>query len=145
MGQALNSNSISMTATDAIFIVDDDPIAVFGIQRMLQSLYPERPVFTFANGKQALDTVKAALASGHGLPEVIFLDINMPIMDGWQFLEAFIRLPIAIPIRVNIVTSSIDPFDYNQWQHFKSRSRHIIDFRNKPIRREELAAITRAA
>lgn len=133
-----------MTATDAIFIVDDDPITVFGIRKMLQSLYPQRPIHTFANGKQALDAVKAGIDVG-ALPEVIFLDINMPIMDGWQFLEAFIRLPIDIPIRVNIVTSSIDPFDYNQWQHFKSRSRHIIDFRNKPLRREELAAITRAA
>lgn len=133
-----------MTATDAIFIVDDDPITVFGIKKMLQSLYPQRPIHTFPNGKQALDAVKAAMVSGR-LPEVIFLDINMPIMDGWQFLEAFIRLPVDLPIRVNIVTSSIDPFDYNQWQHFKSRSRHIIDFRNKPLRREELAAITRAA
>ena len=133
-----------MTATDAIYIVDDDPITVFGIRKMLQSLYPDRPIRTFANGRQALDAVKAASDAGN-LPEVIFLDINMPIMDGWQFLEAFIRLPVERSVRVNIVTSSIDPFDYNQWLHFKSRSHHIIDFRNKPLKRGELAAITRAA
>ena len=77
--------------------------------------------------------------------DIIFLDINMPIMDGWQFLEEFIALPTDRRIRINIVTSSIDAYDQQQWESFKSRTHHTIDFRNKPIRKEDMLAITQAA
>ena len=76
---------------------------------------------------------------------MILLDINMPIMDGWQFLDAFLGLPIAETIRINIITSSIDPYDRQQFLFFQGRTHHQLDFRNKPIRRADLEAITRAA
>ena len=85
------------------------------------------------------------LEQGGNLPDVVFLDINMPIMDGWQFLEAFIQLPCPRPIRINIVTSSIDPNDLDRFENFKTRTSHILEYRNKPIRLSDLEEIARAA
>ncbi len=79
------------------------------------------------------------------IPQIIFLDINMPIMDGWEFLEAFINLPITDKIRINIVTSSIDPRDQQQWEYFKGKSHHLITFNQKPIDRNKIVEITQVA
>ena len=97
---------------------------------------------TYANGKLALDRIKELLASDHNIPEVIFLDINMPIMDGWQFLEEFITLRTEQKIRINIVTSSIDPHDLHNWESFKDKSRHLITYNYKPIKRADIAAMS---
>ncbi|TFG74761.1 MAG: response regulator, partial [Flavobacteriales bacterium] len=102
-------------------------------------------ITTYANGKLAIDQIKAALENKKSLPEVIFLDINMPIMDGWQFLEAFISLAIPQKIRINIVTSSIDAVDHDKWKWYKSKTHHTITFNNKPIKKEGISEITKVA
>ena len=134
-----------MTETNAILVIDDDPITVFGFKKMLCDLHPGRPILSYGNGKQALDAIRELLRTGRPIPQVIFLDLNMPVMDGWQFLEAFLCLYIDQAVRINIVTSSIDPNDLRRWEEFRIRSHHRIDFHNKPIRRSDLGEITRAA
>ena len=69
----------------------------------------------------------------------------MPIMDGWQFLEEFIALPLEERIRINIVTSSIDPADKQNWERYKEKTHHLLDYKNKPIRRSDILEITRVA
>ena len=129
----------------AISIIDDDPITVFGIKKMLSAIEVSQNILTFPNGKEAIDGIKARIDEDQGVPEVIFLDINMPIMDGWQFLEEFIKLPLQERIRINIVTSSIDPADRQNWEHYKGQTHHLIDYRNKPIRRQDIIEITQVA
>ena len=89
------------------------------------------------------DGIKKKLKQKERIPQIIFLDINMPIMDGWEFLEAFIKLPISDKIRINIVTSSIDPFDKQQWEFYKNKSHHLITFNLKPIDRNKIEEITK--
>ncbi|MGB5360562.1 MAG: response regulator [Eudoraea sp.] len=134
-----------MIKLKSIAIVDDDPITVFGIKRMLSSLNVSENINTYVNGKEAIDDFKSIIKNNKEVPEVIFLDINMPIMDGWQFLEEFITLPIPHKIRINILTSSIDPADRESWQHYMTRTHHIIDYKNKPIQKKEIEEITKAA
>ncbi|WP_420593405.1 response regulator [Robiginitalea biformata] len=134
-----------MNKVDQIFIIDDDPITVFGIRKMLMALDAAAAIDSFANGQLALQKIEELLEQGGNLPDVVFLDINMPIMDGWQFLEAFIQLPCPRTIRINIVTSSIDPNDLDRFENFKTRTSHILEYRNKPIRLSDLEEITRAA
>lgn len=129
----------------AISIIDDDPITVFGIKKMLSAIEASQNIITFPNGKEAIDDIKSRIQDNQDVPEVIFLDINMPIMDGWQFLEEFINLPLENRIRINIVTSSIDPADRQNWEHYKSQTHHLIDYRNKPIRRQDIIEITQVA
>ncbi len=128
-----------------ISIIDDDPITVFGIKKMLDHLNVCDAIITYGNGKLAIDAIKQMLIEKAEVPEVIFLDINMPIMDGWQFLEEFIELPLDYKIRINIVTSSIDTVDRERWEYFRTRTHHLIDYKNKPLKREEIAEITKAA
>ncbi|MDG1570737.1 response regulator [Robiginitalea sp. M366] len=134
-----------MTPIDSICVIDDDPIVVFGIRKMLQNALPETSLIAFENGRHALDYMQAALDQGIPLPRHILLDINMPIMDGWQFLEAFIGLPIPMPMDITIITSSIDPSDYGRWETFRAITHHRLEYKNKPIRKDDLIAIVSAA
>ncbi|MGB5821209.1 MAG: response regulator [Saonia sp.] len=134
-----------MKRINSICIIDDDPITIFGIKKLLGSLDLCDNISTYNNGKTAIDAVKEMIEEKKELPEVIFLDINMPIMDGWQFLEEFIGLPISKKIRINIITSSIDRMDLEKSEMYKSKTHHPIEFNNKPICRKEIAEITKAA
>jgi CheY-like chemotaxis protein len=134
-----------MIKLNSIAIIDDDPITVFGIKRMLSSLNVSKNIKCYINGKEAIDDFKSILKRNENVPEVVFLDINMPIMDGWQFLEEFITLPIAHRIRINILTSSIDPKDRENWKYYMTRTHHILDYKNKPIQKKEIEEITKAA
>ena len=134
-----------MKKLNSIGVIDDDPITVFGIKKMLNSLDLSDTIKTYANGKEAIDDIRNMLTNGESIPEVIFLDINMPSMDGWQFLEEFISLPLDYKVRINILTSSIDPADRQNWEFYKEKTHHLIDYKNKPIRRAEIEAITTPA
>jgi CheY-like chemotaxis protein len=134
-----------MTKLKSIAIIDDDPITVFGVKRMLNALGISENIRSYVNGKEAIDDFKSIMNNKGVIPEVIFLDINMPIMDGWLFLEEFIKLPITHKIRINILTSSIDQADRENWRYYMTRTHHIIDYKNKPIQKKEIEEITRAA
>ncbi len=134
-----------MKTINSIYIVDDDPITVFGIHKILKLSLKCENIETFGHGKSAIDAIQALVNEKQELPDVIFLDINMPIMDGWQFLEEFIKMTIQKKVRINILTSSIDPIDREKWEYYESNSHHMITFNNKPLRKDNLIEITEAA
>ena len=68
------------------------------------------------------------------LPDAILLDLNMPVMDGWQFLDEFISLPITKEIHIFIMTSSIDPADIEMAGKYKVVKEYIM----KPITTQKL-------
>lgn len=134
-----------MKKINSIYIIDDDRIIVYGIQKMLKTTVACDNIGTFANGKLALDSIQQLHDATIPLPDVIFLDINMPIMDGWQFLEALIALRLDQKIRINIVTSSIDPLDLQHYERYKRRTEHTLSYSHKPLRKEEIKDITKPA
>ncbi len=115
------------------------------MRKMLDSLVTYNTMNTFKNGKLAIDGIKDMITDVQEIPEVIFLDINMPIMDGWQFLEEFIALPITNKVRINIITSSIDSTDEENWILYKGKTHHTVTYNHKPIRKQEIAEITKVA
>ncbi len=134
-----------MIKINSICIIDDDPIVVFGMRKMLEKVVVSNQFYTYENGKVAIDGIKELIQKDEELPAVIFLDINMPIMDGWQFLQEFISLPISYKVRINIVTSSIDSADYKNWENYKTKTHHTLTYNRKPIKKEELIGITKVA
>lgn len=97
-------------------IIDDDPIYVFGTKRLLQRSEIVTDISTFSNGDEA---IKHFMEHGcNNLPHVILLDINMPVMDGWQFLDAFSLLrqqrDCFKHVRLYMVSSSIHQEDIDR-------------------------------
>jgi CheY-like chemotaxis protein len=128
---------------NSIYIVDDDSITIFGLRKLLTKYSAELEVEEFRNGKQALDALYQLLENGLPLPEVIFLDINMPVMDGWAFLDAFLKLPNTASVHIKIITSSIDIRDREKWQSYVKKTGHHIDFITKPIYELNMEDVTR--
>lgn len=118
-------------------IVDDDPIFVFGAKRVMELSNFCKSFMVFNNGKDALDSLSPLVVSGENVPDVILLDLNMPIMDGWQFLDEFIKIKTNKKILIYIVSSSIDPADTEKAKKYESVSNFIV----KPITVDNLKNI----
>lgn len=110
-------------------IIDDDPIFIFGTQRMMKIGNLCESFMIFNNGKIAIDNLKKIIRSGEPLPDLILLDLNMPIMDGWEFLDEFIQIPCDKKITIYILTSSIDNEDLKKAKTYTNVSNYIL----KPI------------
>lgn len=123
-----------MKKIDIACIIDDDPIFVFGTKRLMQLANFCNGFLVFKNGKEAYDNLKTIIMAGEKLPDLIFLDLNMPIWDGWQFLDEFIQIPIENAVTIFIVTSSIDPEDIKRAKSYEIVSNYLV----KPIKMDDL-------
>jgi len=126
-----------MNKIDVACIIDDDPIFVFGAKRMMELSDFCDSFMVFKNGQEALNSLKPIMIAGENVPDIILLDINMPIMDGWQFLDEFVNIESHKLLTIYIVSSSIDPVDINRAKHYKTISNYII----KPISTDTLKEI----
>jgi CheY-like chemotaxis protein len=118
-------------------IIDDDPILIFGTKRLMQLANFCEEILVFHNGKEAYDKLKTFILSGKKLPDIILLDLNMPIWDGWQFLDEFTQMSIPSTVTIYIVTSSIDPEDVKKAKTYEIVSDYLV----KPIRIDDLKKI----
>lgn len=122
-----------------ICIVDDDDIYQFTIIKTLQLFNLPKNIIAFADGEEALNFMLDNLGEDHKLPDVIFLDINMPIMDGFQFIDEYIKIKpkVGKSITIYMVSSSVDPVDIERAKKISAISDYII----KPIRQGQLKSI----
>ena len=123
-----------------IFLVDDDHIYQFTAKKTLESMGLQGQVSVFTDGEQAISFIRDHIEQPEELPDIIFLDINMPVMDGWQFVEEYQRLNITKKISLYMVSSSVDETDMK-----RSRAYDVIDdYIIKPVGRnrfEELLGL----
>ena len=115
-----------MKKVDTACIIDDDPIYVFGIRLLMEDVDFCNEIMVFEDGKQALDTLGPRLRSGKDLPDIILLDINMPVMDGWQFLDEFTKIPSPKKITIYMVTSSVDQMDCERAKTYEAVSDYVV-------------------
>lgn len=119
-----------------LMIIDDDPILVFLIKKIFEQ---DSDAYTFIDAENGLKAINYLENPTNTLPDLILLDINMPVMDGWQFLEQFERYQKTnrLEIPVMIISSSIDPSDIEKSKQYKS----VLNFLSKPFTRAHIEEI----
>ncbi|MGA8855390.1 MAG: response regulator [Christiangramia sp.] len=112
----------------SIWIIDDDEIYQMIIRKLIARAKIFEETFFFNNAVEALNTIKI---TEDNLPSTIFLDINMPAIDGWQFLERLEKIYPSLYTKTNvyIVTSSIAYSDKEKIKEFPG----ISGFLSKPL------------
>lgn len=122
---------------EVVMIVDDNEIDVFINQKVLEFNHFAKRILTFRSGQKALDYI--GLASSQDLPDVIFLDLNMPVVDGFRFLYEFSRFPDTARNQASIVilTSS----DNHRDKEKVEVNPDVIEFLSKPLSDQKLDKI----
>lgn len=128
-----------MSKIDSCCIIDDDPIFIYGTKRIMKEMDFCEEFVIYNNGQEALDGILKITSSGEKLPSIILLDLNMPIMNGWEFLDEFIKIPThnTNPTLVYIISSSVDPRDLEKVKSYEKVSNYIL----KPITPKDLETI----
>ncbi|MDI5895066.1 response regulator [Flavobacterium algoritolerans] len=116
------------------YIIDDDKLTVKLMSILISKSKFCEEIHSFNNAQFAIDKLKENWDDSEILPDAILLDLNMPVMDGWQFLDEFIHLPIKKEISIFIMTSSIDPADIEMAKKYDV----IKDYIMKPITANKL-------
>lgn len=122
-----------------VLLVEDDPITIMVCERIIKMTAFAENVTSCLNGKIALDYLFSSRKNGKW-PKIIFLDINMPVMNGWDFLveldkakQQFKELP-----KIYLLSSTVDPEDYSKARDFLL----VEDFIPKPLSKEALEKIS---
>ncbi|XLS28605.1 response regulator [Flavobacteriaceae bacterium M23B6Z8] len=118
-----------MAKIDIACLIDDDPIFVFGAKKMMELADFCNSFLVYKNGYEAINALTAIIKSQEDLPDIILLDLNMPILDGWQFLDEFLAIDVPKRILIYVVSSSKDPSDINRAKSYKQVNNFIV----KPI------------
>jgi YesN/AraC family two-component response regulator len=121
-----------------VCLIDDDQVYTFGFKKLINLKGLNSRVINFSDGYQAITWLTNSL-NNHNLPDVIFLDINMPNMDGWDFMREFaeIKSQLGKKITIYMLSSSIDLNDIYRAKKIAD----VADYIFKPINEYQLNAI----
>lgn len=128
-----------------VVFIDDDDVIVFVGKRILKMAGYNGVVSHFHNGLEAIKSIEESIVQGEfdneSDPVVVLLDINMPVMDAWDFMNVFKEFPEKIKnnFKIAIVTSSFNPADRMQASKYKD----LMEYINKPISSADLLAFLR--
>ena len=124
-----------------VLLVDDDQICNFLMRKALIHLGSATEIVSVLNGQQAIDLITDYTTNSRKLPEVIFLDINMPVMDGFSFLEVYNKLELVDKrnVKIIIVSSSVNPDD-----KLRAQALGVKDFIFKPVNEEKLRSVLKS-
>jgi len=124
---------------EIVYVVDDDDVYQYVIKKKIEKRNVANQIKTFKNGHDAIEYLTLIAHSDHELPDVIFLDINMPVMDGWDFLEEYMALKCRLKKKINlyVVSSSIHQSDIERARNISEVTDYII----KPMNDDQLDEI----
>ena len=118
-----------------IALVDDDKIFQLTASKTILATHLTNNILQFENGEEALQYIRQNATAPERLPDYIFLDINMPFVDGWMFLGdyATLKQDLTKPITIFMVSSSIDPRDMKRAKD----NANVKDYVVKPVTKEK--------
>lgn len=116
-----------------VLLVDDDGINNFLNERLIRKLQLADEIIVTCNGKEGIDYLKFCREKEDILPQLIFLDINMPVMDGFDFVKALDTIDPSLQSRIIFLTTSRSPRDIEKIQNLGS-FRYI----NKPLSEQKI-------
>jgi len=127
-----------MKKIKSLYVIDDDKIYHFLLKHLLKQNGIDVESRFFSNGQDAIDFMKQN--ENVDLPDLILLDVNMPIMDGWQFLDEFkeLRPNVDNPPIIYVISSSNNEVDINKAKDYNGA---IKDYFLKPICKDDLDKI----
>lgn len=122
-----------------ILLVDDDDIFVYLTKKTIEATHLTNKIKTFCNGKDAINYLVENAENEKLLPEIIFLDLHMPVLDGWGFLAEYITLNPKLhkKIKVYIFTSSISQQDIARSKEITMVTDYIV----KPVSRDKFMSL----
>lgn len=128
-----------MNKFKSVLLVDDDEATNFLHQVYLKEWDLAEDIYTAMNGQEALDFLESNLDFRKNKPSLILLDINMPVMNGFEFMEAYAELDASMKASIVVVmlTSSIHPSDKDRAGEVKD----LNSFMNKPLTKEQLESV----
>jgi len=128
-----------MKKLNCILLIDDDEPTNFLHELIIREMGCTENIVTVQSGKKALEYLKSQRNGKYPQPDLIFLDINMPAMNGWEFLEEYKKLHHSQKGKVVVVmlTTSLNPDDEER----ANSCEEIDDFKIKPLTQEMLAEI----
>ncbi|QYJ68222.1 response regulator [Flavobacterium litorale] len=127
-----------MRTIKSLYVIDDDKIYHFLLKNLLKQNGIDASVRFFCDGAEAIDYIKDN--NNEELPDLILLDVNMPIMNGWQFLEEYSALVPKLVKQsvIYMISSSNNEVDINKAKDFNEIVR---DYYLKPICKDDLNKI----
>ncbi|MFY8010162.1 MAG: response regulator, partial [Flavobacterium sp.] len=119
--------------------IDDDEIFTYIIKKIIEESDIAEQITIFNNGRDAINYLSEVAEEETLLPKVIFLDLNMPLLDGWGFLDEYIRLKPKMCKKINlyVITSSVSTYDHERSKQYSD----ITDFIVKPLAKEKFISI----
>ncbi|CAH0336613.1 MAG: response regulator [Flavobacterium sp.] len=128
-----------MKKINTFCIVDDDDIYQFTTSLFLKKTDLVNKVIVFSNGLKAINFLKEEMENSENIPDILFLDVNMPVMDGWEFLEEYLLIKPMMPktIVIYMVTSSVDEKDVLRAKNISALSGYLV----KPISSENIVEV----
>ncbi len=122
-----------------ICIIDDDKILIFLTKKLINAQDSSIEISEYGDGHEAIEFFKANMQNDSDFPDVIFLDISMPVMDGWEFLDEYSKIDMEIRknIQLYMFSSSISAHDMER----ATANPNVNDYLTKPLTKEKLIEI----
>jgi CheY-like chemotaxis protein len=122
-------------------VVDDDPINNILSRIIIEMVVLEADIQTYIDPETALVYIRETYARRDAPDVVLFLDINMPTLTGWEFLDAFEQMDkkIKAKLKIYMLSSSVDPRDKER----AADNKNVMDYMEKPLTRENVEAAIR--
>ncbi|QHT70306.1 response regulator [Rhodocytophaga rosea] len=123
----------SMPKINCILLIDDDRVTNYLHKIVINDMEVSRHIEIKQNGKEGLQYLAACAKEGN-LPELVLVDLKMPVMDGFEFVDAYRKMNLPEDItRIVMLTTSSNPKDIEKMQE-----KGITDFFDKPLTEEKL-------